>query len=583
LMVLTGNCALESMGLSTFGFGGGRIDGWEPDRATYWGPESEMVTRDKRWKGSVDEEYYDLENPLGATHQSLIYVHPEGPMQKGNPAHAARDIRESFARMAMNDEETVALIAGGHAFGKSHGGAPKSEVGPAPDGAPLEAMGLGWMNAHGKGFAEHTMTNGIEGAWTPNPIRWDNDYLTNLFKYEWEKIEGPQGAIQWKPKDDGAPKTPDAHRDGVEHSLMMMTTDIALKVDPSYKAICERFIADFDAFSDAFARAWYKLTHRDMGPKDRYLGAEVPEEDLLWQDPIPGVDHPLVDDADVAALKKAIVDSGLSVSELVATAWASASTFRISDKRGGANGARIRLAPMKDWAVNQPDQLKKVLPKLEAIKSDFDGRQSDGKKVSMADLIVLGGCAAVEKAAKAGGFEVSVPFAPGRADATQDQTEVEGTNFLKPVADGFRNYVDSDVEIAVPLEQLFLDRAALLDLSAPQWTALVGGLRVLDVNTGGSKDGVLTDRPGVLTNDFFTNLTTMDLEWEKDGESFVGQDRASGAKKFTATRCDLVFGSNAQLRAIAEVYASSDGAERLVHDFVAAWDHVMMLDRYDLQ
>ncbi|MGF1465401.1 MAG: catalase/peroxidase HPI [Sandaracinaceae bacterium] len=586
LMILTGNCALESMGLKTFGFGGGRIDAWEPDRATYWGPESKMVTRDQRWKGKVDEEYYDLENPLGATHQSLIYVHPEGPNQDGDVAAAARDIRESFARMAMNDEETVALIAGGHAFGKSHGGAPPEKVGPAPDGAPLEAMGLGWMNAEGTGFAEYTMTNGIEGSWTPNPTRWDNDYLTNLFKYEWEQIRGPQGAIQWRPRDDSAPRTPDAHRDGVEHPLMMMTTDLALKVDPSYRAICERFLADFDHFSDAFARAWFKLTHRDMGPKSRYLGPEVPAEDLPWQDPIPEVDHELIDAADVDELKGAILGTGLTVSELVATAWASASTFRISDKRGGANGARLRLAPMKDWEVNAPRQLARVLSKLEGVKDDFDARQAHNKRVSMADLIVLGGCAAVEKAAKDGGFDVTVPFTPGRTDATQEQTEVEGTNYLRPVADGFRSYVDDRVELdGVQPEELFLDRAALLSLSAPQWTALVGGLRVLDVNYDGSKHGVLTDRPGVLSHDFFVHLTGMSLEARKadpQGRTFVLQDRESGEQRFTATRCDLIFASNAQLRAIAEVYASSDGPERFVHDFVAAWNHVMMLDRYDV-
>lgn len=585
LMILTGNCALESMGLQTFGFGGGRVDAWEPDRATYWGPESKKVTRDKRWKGKVDEAYYDLENPLGATHQQLIYVHPEGPNQDGDPVAAARDIRESFARMAMNDEETVALIAGGHAFGKSHGGAPPDKVGPAPDGAPLEAMGLGWMNAEGTGFAEYTMTNGIEGSWTPNPIKWDNDYLTNLFKYEWEKIKGPQGAIQWKPKDDSAPKTPDAHRKGVEHDLMMMTTDVALKIDPSYRAICEKFIADFDYFSDVFARAWFKLTHRDMGPKSRYLGPEVPEEDLPWQDPLPAVDHDLVDDADVKALKKAVLDSGLSVSELVATAWASASTFRISDKRGGANGARLRLAPMKDWEVNNPKQLAKVLGKLEAIKKDFDGK-GGGKKISMADLIVLAGGAGIEKAAKDGGFDVTVPFTPGRTDATQDQTEIEGTNYLQPIADGFRNYVNEEVELdGVKPEQLFLDRAHLLSLTAPQWTALVGGLRVLGINYDGSKHGVLTERPGVLSNDFFLNLTTMGLECKKaddQGASFELVDRKSGKTKYTATRCDLIFASNAQLRAIAEVYASSDGNERLVHDFIAAWNDVMMLDRYDV-
>jgi len=586
LMILTGNCALESMGLETFGFGGGRVDAWEPDRATYWGRETEMVTRDARWKGKVDEEYYDLENPLGATHQSLIYVHPEGPYLDGDPVAAARDIRESFARMAMNDEETVALIAGGHAFGKSHGGAPKDRVGPPPDGAPLEAMGLGWMNAEGTGFAEYTMTNGIEGSWTPNPIRWDNDYLTNLFEYEWEKIKGPQGSWQWQPADDGAPKTPDAHREEVEHPLMMMTTDIALKIDPDYRAVCEKFLDDFDYFADAFARAWFKLTHRDMGPKSRYLGPEVPEEDLPWQDPVPAVDHELVTEGDIAALKQKILGSELSLSELVATAWASASTFRRFDKRGGANGGRLRLAPMKDWEVNEPKQLEKVLPHLAAIKNDFDAGQSGNKQISMADLIVLGGCAAVEKAAKDGGFDVTVPFTPGRTDATEEQTEIEGTNYLQPVADGFRNYLKEDVEFDdVKPEQLFLDRADLLSLSAPQWAVLTGGLRVLDINHGGARHGVFTDRPGVLSNDFFVHLTSNELEWKKAddaGTTFKLHDRADGKEKFNATRCDLIFGSDQQLRAIAEVYASNDGAERFVRDFVAAWDKVMMLDRYDL-
>jgi len=584
-MILTGNCALESMGLKPFGFGGGRVDAWQPDLSTYWGPETEMVTRDKRWKGKVDEAYYDLENPLGATHQSLIYVNPEGPNASGDPVAAARDIRESFSRMAMNDEETVALIAGGHAFGKSHGKVSLDKIGPEPEGAPIEAMGMGWMNPEGKGFAEYTMTNGIEGAWTPNPTKWDNDYLSNLFKYEWEQTKSPVGAIQWKPKDDGAPKTPDAHLEGVEHPLMMMTTDLALKIDPDYRAVCEKFLADFDAFSDAFARAWYKLVHRDMGPKSRYLGSDVPEEDLAWQDPIPALDHAVVDEADITELKKTILGSGLSVSELVATAWAAASSFRASDKRGGANGGRLRLAPQKDWAANNPERTQKVLGQLETIMASFNGGQSGDKRISMADLIVLGGCAAIEKAAEDGGVEVTVPFTPGRMDASAEQTDVESFDWLQPVADGFRNYIDDEVTFEVKPEHIFLDRAALLSLTAPEWTVLVGGLRVLDTNYDGAKDGVFTDRPGVLTNDFFTNVTSMAYEWKKaddDGNRFHLDDRDSGKTKFTATRCDLIFGSHAQLRAISEVYASSDGKGRFVCDFVAAWNKVMMLDRFDL-
>jgi len=587
LMILTGNCALESMGLPTFGFGGGRVDAWEPDVATWWGPEGwkngTMVNRDERWQGAVDEAHYDLENPLAATHQALIYVDPEGPNGDGDPVAAARDIRESFARMAMNDEETVALVAGGHAFGKSHGQVPADRVGPAPEGAPIEAMGLGWMNPEGTGFAEYTMTNGIEGSWTPNPIRWDNDYLTNLFGYEWEQTKSPAGSIQWKPVDDGAPKTPDAHRDGVEHPLMMMTTDLAFKVDPDYRAICERFLEDFDAFTDAFSRAWYKLTHRDMGPKSRYLGPDVPDEDLPWQDPLPPLDHEVVDDADITALKAAILDR-LPVSDLVFTAWSSASTFRISDKRGGANGARIRLAPQRSWPVNDPDRLAHVLAELGAVRDAFHARQTGGHHVSMADLIVLGGCAAIEQAARDAGHDVTVPFVPGRVDASQDQTD-ESFDWLQPVADGFRNYINPDVIFEVSPERLFLDRAALLSLSAPEWTVLVGGLRVLDTNFDRSRHGVLTDRPGVLSNDFFVNLTTMDLVWRKaddEGASFTLRDRDTDDVRFTATRCDLIFGSNSQLRAISEVYASSDGEARFVRDFVAAWHKVMMLDRYDV-
>ena len=601
LMILTGNCALEIMGFKPFGFGGGRIDAWEADRATYWGPEfwngdpinnvkehpghpDEMVTRDIRWNGKPDEEYYDLENPVGASHQALIYVNPEGPNGEGDPALSARDIRETFARMAMNDEETVALIAGGHAFGKSHGMVDADKIGPAPEGAPIQAMGLGWQNPEGTGFAEYTMTNGIEGSWTPNPTQWDNSYLENLFKYEWEQTKSPAGAVQWKPKSSDAPKTPDAHKSGVEHELMMMTSDLALRIDPAYKEICERFLGDFDYFSDTFSRAWYKLTHRDMGPKTRYFGPEVAEEDLLWQDPIPALDHDVVDDADINALKNKILESGLSVSALVSAAWASASNYRDSDKRGGANGARVRLDPQKDWEINRPDELNSVLSTLEIIQSEFNSAQS-GKKVSIADLIVLGGCAAVEQAAKEAGVQVTVPFTPGRMDTTQELTDVESFEWLKPVSDGFRNYHNDAIGYKVKPERIFLDRAHLLTLTAPEWTVLVGGLRALDQNWDRSKHGIFTDRPGVLTNDFFRVLTSMDYEWKPvDNREMVFDicDRNTGETKFTATRCDLVFGSNAELRQVAEVYGADDGHERMVKDFVAAWNKVMMLDRFDV-
>jgi catalase-peroxidase len=603
LIVLTGNCALEIMGFKTFGFGGGRIDAWEPDRATYWGPEgwngkkpsetapgpleghpNQMVTRTMRWNGAPDEDYYELENPLGATHQALIYVDPEGPRGNGNPLESARDIRESFARMAMNDEETVALIAGGHAFGKSHGAVSADKIGPAPEGAPIQAMGMGWMNPEGTGFAEYTMTNGIEGSWTPNPTEWDNDYLTNLFAYEWEQTSSPAGAIQWKPKDPDAPKTPDAHLDGVEHPLMMMTSDIALKEDPEYRKICEKFLEDFDYFSDAFARAWYKLTHRDMGPKVRYLGPEVAEEDLPWQDPIPALDHEVVDSSDIADLKAKILGTGLGVPALVSAAWASASNYRDSDKRGGANGARVMLWPQKDWEVNRPAELAEVIAALEKIQTEFNAAQSGGKRVSMADLIVLGGAAAVEKAAKDAGHDVEVPFTPGRMDASQEWTD-ETFQWLQPVSDGFRNFHRTDIGYNVSPEQIFLDRAALLTLTAPEWTALAGGLKVLDQNWDGSKHGLFTDRPGVLSNDFFDVLTSMDYEWVPQDESemlFDIKTREGGETAFTATRCDLIFGSNSQLRQIAEVYGASDGEARLVKDFVEAWSKVMMLDRYDV-
>ncbi len=590
LMILTGNCALEIMGFKTFGFGGGRIDAWEPDTATYWGPEGwnegQMVTRDKRWEGEVDEEHYDLENPLGASHQALIYVNPEGPNGQGNPEHSARDIRITFGRMAMNDEETVALIAGGHAFGKCHGMVDPNKVGPAPEGAPIEAMGLGWQNTEGTGFAEYTMTSGIEGAWTPEPTQWDNSYLETLFEYEWVQTQSPVGAVQWTPKDAEAPKTPDAHQEGVWHPLMMLTSDIALKVDPSYREICKRFLADFDYFSDAFARAWFKLTHRDMGPKNRYVGPEVPDEDLIWQDPIPACDHELVNGSDIADLKSKILATGLSVSDLVGVAWSSASTYRDSDKRGGANGARIRLQPQKDWAVNDPAQIDKVVKTLEGVMHEFNNAQSGDKKVSLADLIVLGGCTAVEKSANDAGVNVTVPFTPGRMDATPEQTDVESFNWLKPSVDGFRNHQNPDMRYHVSPEQIFMDKAALLTLTAPEWTALVGGLRVLDANTGGAQQGVFTDRPGILSNDFFTNLTSMDYYWHKadeDGMAFELRDRETDAVKFTATRCDLIFGANTQLRQISEVYAADDGHEKLVHDFVAAWNKVMMLDRFEVQ
>ena len=605
LMILVGNCALEIMGLKTFGYGGGRIDAWEADRSTYWGPEfwdgkafgeesekpqeghpDQMVTRTIRWVGEPKDEYYDLENPLAASHQALIYVDPEGPNGDGDPIASARDIRETFARMAMNDEETVALIAGGHAFGKSHGMVEPDKIGPAPEGAPIQAMGLGWQNPKGTGFAQYTMTNGIEGSWTPNPTQWDNSYLENLFKYEWEKTKSPADSIQYKPKDSDAPKTPDAHQPGVEHNLMMMTSDIALKDDPAYREVCQRFLNDFEYFSDAFAKAWYKLTHRDMGPKVRYLGPEVAEEDLSWQDPIPALDHDVVNEADIDSLKDKILSSGLSVSALVSAAWSSASNYRNSDKRGGANGARVRLDPQQNWEVNRPEELKSVLSTLEQIQAEFNDAQSGNKKISVADLIVLGGCAAVENAAKDAGVRVEVPFTPGRMDTTQELTDVESFEWLKPVSDGFRNYHNEAVGYKVKAERIFLDRAQLLTLTAPEWTVLVGGLRALDQNWDSSKHGIFTDRPGVLTNDFFRVLTSMDYEWKPvDNREMLFNicDRQTGETKFTATRCDLIFGSNAELRQVAEVYGANDGHERMVKDFVAAWNKVMMLDRFDVR
>ncbi|AWN34728.1 catalase/peroxidase HPI [Methylobacterium radiodurans] len=598
LMVLSGNCALEIMGFPTYGFAAGRLDAWEADNATYWGPEvvdmgtvssfDDMVNRDKRWRGKNGEAEYDLENPLAASHQALIYVNPEGPYASGDPLASARDIRITFTRMAMNDEETVALIAGGHAFGKSHGMVPAKEIGPPPEMAPMEAMGLGWHNPKGTGAGADTMTNGIEGSWTPDPTRWDNAYLENLFRFDWEQTRSPAGALQWKPKAADAPKTPDAHVAGQMHDLMMMTSDIALKVDPEYRKVCEKFLGDFDAFTQAFSKAWYKLTHRDMGPKHRYLGPEaVIEDGLLWQDPLPERDYELVGEAEIAALKQTIAATGLSVSDLAFTAFSAASTYRDSDKRGGANGGRLALAPQKDWAVNR--RAAPVIAALGDVMSAFNDGRSDGKRISLADLIVLAGCSAVEQAARDAGVEIAVPFTPGRVDTTQELTDIEMFTWLKPVVDGFRNYVDEgfgEMTRQVSPEELFLDRANLMTLTAPEWTALTGGLRALNVNHDGSSRGVFTDRVGVLTTDFFRNLTSTDLVWEKadaDGMAFVLKDRASGATRFEATRSDLVFGANAQLRAIADAYAGSDGHRRFVGDFVKAWDKVMMLDRFDVK
>ena len=596
LMVLAGNVALEDMGFKTFGFGGGRLDAWEADAATYWGPEGwrgdahvghpdEMVNLNEHWEGDPKQEHWDLENPVAATHQALIYVNPEGPGGNGDPMDSAREIRESFARMAMNDEETVALIAGGHAFGKSHGMVAPDRIGPAPEKAGLDQQGLGWRNPEGSGNAEFTMTNGIEGSWTSRPTRWDNEYLQNLFAYDWEKTESPSGALQWTPKQDDARRTPDTHLEGKDHALMMMTSDLALKADPVYRGVCERFLEDFDYFADAFARAWYKLTHRDMGPVARYVGPEVPKDVLPWQDPVPTLDHPVIDDADIADLKAKIDAADLSVSQLVSAAWASASTYRDTDKRGGANGARVRLEPQVNWSVNRPEQLKQTLAGLEAVQAAFNDAQSGEKRVSLADLIVLGGCVAVEHAAAAAGVSVDVPFVPGRTDTTQEWTDAESFEWLRPVADGFRNYRDDAVEFGVADEHLFLDRAALLTLTAPQWTALTGGLKVLGVHHTGGTEGRFTDRPGELTNDFFEAVTSMDYAWKPQDErqlTFDLRDRGTGETRFVATRCELIFGAQAQLRQIAEVYASDDGHARFVHDFVKAWHKVMMLDRFDV-
>ena len=579
LMILAGNVALESMGFKTFGFAGGRKDVWEPEEDIYWGSEGKWLA-DERYSGERN-----LENPLAAVQMGLIYVNPEGPNGNPDPVASARDIRETFARMAMNDEETVALVAGGHTFGKCHGAAdPSKHVGPVPEGAGIEEQGLGWKNTFGSGKGVHTISSGLEGAWTRNPIKWDNNYLENLFGYEWKLTKSPAGAHQWTPKDASAAGTvPDAHDPSKRHAPMMTTADLALRMDPVYAKISKRFLDNPKIFADAFAKAWYKLTHRDMGPVSRYLGPLVPAQPLLWQDPIPAVSHELIGKQDIAALKATILASGLSISQLVTTAWASAATFRVSDKRGGANGARIRLAPQKYWEVNQPAELTKVLPKLEAIHQDFNSAQSGGRKVSLADLIVLGGCAAVEAAAKKAGHDVEVPFSPGRMDASQEQTDVDSFAVLEPAADGFRNYVRTGLEESAA--ELLVDKAQLLALTAPEMTVLIGGLRALNANVGQSKHGVFTKRPETLTNDFFVNLLDMKTKWQKSATSegvLEGRDRATGELKWTGSIVDLVFGSNSQLRALAEVYACSDSQQAFVRDFVAAWNKVMNLDRYDL-
>jgi len=579
LLILTGNVALESMGFKTFGFGGGRADVWEPDQDVYWGEETAWLGGDKRYSG--DRE---LANPLAAVQMGLIYVNPEGPEGKPDPIASAKDIRETFKRMGMNDQETVALIAGGHSFGKTHGAGVPDHVGPDPEGAGIEAMGMGWTSTFGSGLAGDAITSGLEVTWTTTPTKWNNDFFTHLFGFEWELTKSPAGAHQWQPKNGaGAGTVPHAHDGSKRIAPNMLTTDLALRVDPAYETIARRFLEHPDQFADAFARAWFKLMHRDMGPRSRYLGPEVPKEDLIWQDPIPAVDHPLIDANDTAALKKNILASGLTVAELVSTAWAAASTFRGSDKRGGANGARIRLAPQKDWAVNKPAQLAKVLKTLEGIQTSFNSAQKGGQKVSLADLIVLAGCAGVEQAAKNGGQTVTVPFTPGRMDASQEQTDVESFAVLEPVADGFRNF--QKARFAVSPEALLVDRAQLLTLTAPEVTVLVGGMRVLNTNVDGSKHGVFTQRTEALTNDFFVNLLDMRTAWKaasEGNELFEARDAATDALEWTGTRVDLLFGSNAQLRAVAEVYGSADANEKFVHDFVAAWNKVMNLDRFDL-
>jgi catalase-peroxidase len=579
LMILAGNCALESMGFKTFGFGGGRDDNWEPENDIYWGPESE-------WLG--DERYYgdrELDHPLANVQMGLIYVNPEGPNGNPDPKLAAHDVRTTFGRMAMDDEETVALIAGGHTFGKCHGAGDAAHVGREPEGAPIEQQGLGWKNSLGTGKAQYTITSGIEGAWTPEPRKWDMGYFDMLFGYEYECVKGPGGAWQWHPTDPEAQElVPDAHDPNKKHPPMMLTTDISLKVDPNYAAISKRFHDNPEQFEDAFARAWFKLTHRDMGPIERYLGPEVPDEELIWQDPVPKVDHELIDDRDIASLKRQVLDTGLPVAELVKTAWASASTFRGSDKRGGANGARIRLEPQKNWEVNQPGQLSNVLETLKGVQRAFNDAQSGTKRVSLADLIVLAGCAGVEEAARRAGHELAVPFTPGRTDASQQWTDVESARWLEPSADGFRNYVKAGSSWR-PEEQL-VDRAQLLTLTPPEMTVLVGGMRVLNANWDGSQHGVLTDRPETLSNDFFVNLLDLGTQWKASDDSqqvFEGYDRTTGDKKWTGSRVDLIFGSHSELRALCEVYGSADGEEKFVHDFVAAWNKVMNLDRFDLE
>lgn len=578
LMVLTGNCALESMGLKTFGFAGGRKDVWEPEEDVYWGSESEWLG-DKRYSG--DRE---LENPLAAVQMGLIYVNPEGPNGNPDPVASGRDVRETFARMAMNDKETVALIAGGHTFGKCHGAGPATHVGPEPEAAPIEEQGLGWKSSFGSGKGGDTIGSGIEGAWKPKPTKWDMGYLKVLFKYEWELVKSPAGANQWLAKDvDEEDMVVDAHDPSKKHRPMMTTADMSLRYDPKYEPIARHYLENPEEFEDAFARAWFKLTHRDMGPRSRYLGPEVPKEELLWQDPVPEVDHELINEQDITKLKNKIITSGLSVSQLVSTAWAAASTFRGSDMRGGANGARIRLAPQVDWEVNQPEQLKAVLQKIEGIQKEFNSTQSGGKKVSLADLIVLGGCAGIEKAAKNAGYEVNVPFVPGRTDASQEQTDVEAFKVLEPVADGFRNYLKGKYSLSA--EELLLDKAQLLTLTAPEMTVLIGGMRVLNANYGQSQHGVFTSRPESLTNDFFVSLLDMSTTWkakDKEKNVFEGRDRATDELKWTGTRVDLIFGSNSQLRAIAEVYACEDAQEKFLQDFVSAWNKVMNADRFDI-
>ena len=583
LMILAGNCAIESMGLPTFGFAGGREDVWEPEDDVYWGSEEEwLATSDKpksRYSGDRD-----LENPLAAVQMGLIYVNPEGPDGNPDPVASGRDVRETFARMAMNDEETVALVAGGHTFGKCHGAGDAALVGPEPEAAPIEEMGLGWKSSFGSGKGGDTIGSGIEGAWKPNPTKWDMGYLKVLFKYEWELVKSPAGANQWLAKDvEEEDMIIDAHDPSKKHRPMMTTADLSLRYDKIYEPIARRYQENPEEFADAFARAWFKLTHRDMGPRSRYLGPEVPAEELIWQDPMPAVDHPLIDEKDIADIKSKILASGLSIPDLVSTAWASASTFRGSDKRGGANGARIRLAPQKDWKVNQPERLKTVLQTLENIQKEFNGAQSGGKKVSLADLIVLGGCAGVEQAAKNAGIDVTVPFTPGRTDASEAQTDAVSFSVLEPKADGFRNYLKA--KYSVSAEEMLVDRAQLLTLTAPEMTVLMGGMRVLNVNYGQSPHGVFTKQPEALTNDFFVNLLDMNTVWQassQDEDVFEGRDRASGEIKWTGTRVDLVFGSNSQLRAISEVYGCEDSKEKFVNDFIAAWDKVMNLDRFDL-